>query len=96
MSPVTSVLFVLQLEFSVRVKEKSTSVCPKTYISDLSPTQCYTWLDSDDHSRTEFNRSLYVVSVVNIHAEVMAHVVWTELTSHLQFNIIKNCTAAAT
>ena len=65
----------------------STYNCPKK--------QRCTWLYSDYHSRTEFNGTLYVISIMNIHAKIMTYMMWTELTSDLQFNIIKKYTTAA-
>ena len=29
---------------------------------------------------------------MNVHAKIMTYMMWTEFTSHLQINIIKNCT----
>jgi len=49
----------------------------------LKTKQCYTRLDGDDHSRTEFNGSLYVIGVMNVHSKIMAYMMWTELTRHL-------------
>lgn len=61
----------------------------------MSTSRCHTWLNSDNHSRTQFDGTLYVVGVVNIHAKIMAYVMWTELARHLQFSIINKCTIAA-
>jgi len=43
-----------------------------------------TWLYSDDHTRTQLNGALYIVCVVHVHSEIMAHVMRTEFTSNLQ------------
>ena len=77
--------------FSQGKSHVSIQTLTETSISHVSTKQSYTWLNSDDHSRREFYGALYVVSVVNIHAKIMAHMMWTELTSHLQFHIIVIC-----
>jgi len=89
---------VASISVSVTVKKNSMSISMSKdlHFTPVNRTMLYTWLDSDDHPRTELNRPLYVVRVVNVHAEIMAHMVWTELPSHLQFNSVKNCSTAAT